>query len=151
VYLPAAAAENSTVIVARPPTVKGRGQRVLYVDDDAAIVYLTARILERSGYKVTGCDSPLQGLQTFRDSPDSFDVVVTDLSMPQMSGFDLARELHAVRPSIPILMTSGYVRPEDRDAARAVGIRDVLLKPDTVDELSQALAGLFQQMDLGAR
>jgi CheY-like chemotaxis protein len=124
---------------------------VLYVDDDAAIVYLTARILERSGYKVTGCDSPRQGLQTFRDSPDSFDVVVTDLSMPQMSGFDLARELHAVRPSIPILMTSGYVRPEDRDAARAVGIRDVILKPDTVDELSQALAGLFQQMDLGAR
>ena len=69
--------------------------------------------------------------------------------MPQMSGFDLARELQTVRPDIPILMTSGYVRPEDRDAARAVGIRDVILKPDTVDELGQALAGLFQQMNLG--
>jgi PAS domain S-box-containing protein len=151
VYLPAAAAQDSPAAVARSAAVKGNGQRVLYIDDDSAIVYLTARILERSGYKVTGCDSPLQGLQAFRDSPDSFDVVVTDLSMPQMSGFDLARELHAVRPNLPILMTSGYVRPEDRDAARAVGIRDVILKPDTVDELSQALAGLFQQMDLGAR
>jgi PAS domain S-box-containing protein len=150
VYLPAATSKESPAVSTRPTATRGNGQRVLYIDDDTAIVYLTARILERSGYKVTGCDSPFQGLEAFRDAPDQFDVVVTDLSMPQMSGFDVARELQAVRPDIPILLTSGYVRPEDREAARAVGIRDVILKPDTVDELGQALAGLFQQMDLGA-
>jgi PAS domain S-box-containing protein len=150
VYLPAAAREASPAAATRPTAAQGHGQRVLYIDDDAAIVYLTARILERSGYKVTGCDGPLEGLETFRNSPDSFDVVVTDLSMPQMSGFDVARELQAIRPDIPILMTSGYVRAEDREAARACGIRDVILKPDTVDELGQALSALFQQMNLGS-
>jgi PAS domain S-box-containing protein len=149
IYLPAAVGYDSPAVVARPIAAQGTGQRVLYIDDDAAIVYLTARILERSGYKVTGCDSPLEGLEAFRGSPDNFDVVVTDLSMPQMSGFDVARELQSIRPDIPILMTSGYVRAEDRDEARAVGVRDVILKPDTVDELGLALAGLFQQMDLG--
>ena len=151
VYLPAAAREDSPAAVTRPAAAQGHGQRVLYIDDDAAIVYLTGRILERSGYQVTGCDGPLEGLETFRNSPDSFDVVVTDLSMPQMSGFDVARELQAIRPDIPILMTSGYVRTEDRDTARACGIRDVILKPDTVDELGQALSALFQQMNLGSR
>ena len=136
-------------VVARPAAARGSGQRVLYIDDDTAIVFLTARILERLGYKVTGCDNPLRGVDRFREAPNSFDVVVTDLSMPQMSGFDVARELQAIRPDVPILMTSGYVRSEDRERASAAGIRDVILKPDTVDELGQALAGLFQRMDIG--
>ena len=152
VYLPADASGDAQpkTTVARPVAARGSGQRVLYIDDDTAIVFLTARILERLGYKVTGCDNPLQGVDMFREAPNSFDVVVTDLSMPQMSGFDVARALQAIRLDIPILMTSGYVRGEDRERASAAGIRDVILKPDTVDELGQALAGLFRQMNIGA-
>lgn len=70
-------------------------------------------------------------------------MVVTDLSMPGMSGFELATELQKLRPDIPILMTSGYVRPEDREAARQQGVRDLLLKPYTVAELGEALAQVF--------
>jgi len=70
-------------------------------------------------------------------------VVVTDLSMPGMSGFELATELQKLRPDIPILMTSGYVRPEDREAARQQGVRDLLLKPYTAAELGEALAQVF--------
>ncbi|HVF17751.1 MAG TPA: response regulator [Steroidobacteraceae bacterium] len=119
---------------------------MLYIDDDSAIVFLTARILTRLGYHVTGCERPEEALHKFRAAPHDFDVVVTDLSMPGMSGFDIARELRSIRADIPILMTSGYVRPEDRETAHARGIRDLILKPNTVDELGRSLDRVFTQL-----
>jgi DNA-binding NarL/FixJ family response regulator len=71
--------------------------------------------------------------------PGEFDAVVTDLSMPQMSGFDLAREILAVSPSIPVLVTSGCIRDGEREQALAAGASAMILKPDAVDELGQAL------------
>ena len=59
--------------------------------------------------------------------------------MPQISGSDFARAILAIRPDVPVLMTSGYVRPEDADAARALGIRELIAKPDTVEELGDAI------------
>jgi CheY-like chemotaxis protein len=78
-------------------------------------------------------------------NPTGYDVVVTDLSMPGMSGFHLARALLDARADIPILVTSGYVRPQDRDAARTLGVRELILKPDTIDELGHSLARLFAE------
>jgi CheY-like chemotaxis protein len=95
---------------------------------------------------VTGCERPEEALQKFRAAPYDYDVVVTDLSMPGMSGFDIARELRSIRADMPILMTSGYVRPEDRETARARGIRDLILKPNTVDELGRSLDRVFTEL-----
>jgi CheY-like chemotaxis protein len=64
-------------------------------------------------------------------------VVVTDLAMPAMNGFDLIQQLRAVRPDIPIIMTSGYVRDADQDLASSLGIGRIILKPDTIDELGR--------------
>lgn len=121
-----------------------RNERVLYVDDEESLVILTTRMLNRLGYQITGYSNPFEALEAFRLHPEEFDVVITDLSMPGMSGFELARELMAVRPEIPIIMTSGYVRSEDQEAASQIGIRELILKPDTVDELGRALDRLFQ-------
>jgi CheY-like chemotaxis protein len=139
VYLPACSPSNAPAEIAQPPVARGHGERVLYIDDDEAIVFLTRRILERLGYQVTTYSRPLEGVQAFRDVPNAFDVVVTDLNMPEMSGFDIARELRSIRPGVPVLMTSGYVRPEDRDAARAQGILDVIAKPNSMEELGRSL------------
>jgi CheY-like chemotaxis protein len=65
--------------------------------------------------------------------------------MPRMSGFDLARGLLSLRPGLPILMTSGYVRPEDQKAAEALGIARIILKPSNIDDLGQALAEALRQ------
>jgi PAS domain S-box-containing protein len=146
VYLPAAKGPARVTSEPEVATRRGQGERVLYIDDDSAIVFLTSRILNRLGYRVTGCDNPKDGLKCFRDAPDSFDVVVTDLSMPGMSGFDIARELRLSRSDVPILMTSGYVRPEDRQTARSQGIVDLVLKPNSVEELGASLDRLFRQM-----
>jgi CheY-like chemotaxis protein len=69
--------------------------------------------------------------------------VVSDLSMPQMSGIDLAREILQTRPGMPILIASGYIRPEDNERVRSLGLPDLLLKPDTIEELSQSLHNIF--------
>jgi PAS domain S-box-containing protein len=115
------------------------GQRLLYVDDEEALVFLADRVLSRLGHKFSGYTDPEAALKVFRAHPQDYDVVVTDLSMPHMSGFELAREVLALRPGMPVLMTTGYIRAEDEESARAAGIREIVLKPVTVDEMGQVL------------
>jgi PAS domain S-box-containing protein len=145
-YFPAAEGAVSTTAAPPPEAARGRGERVLYIDDEEALVFLATRLLERLGYTVTGYTDPAAALQAFRSHPGDFDVVVTDLSMPGMSGFELARELLTLRPDVPILMTSGYVRPEDEEAALQRGIRALILKPTTIEELGRTLDRLFQDL-----
>ena len=117
---------------------------MLYVDDETALVRLATRALERLGYRVSGYPEPAAALRDFQAAPNAFDVVVTDLSMPGMSGFELARAVLAIRSDIPLLMTSGYVNPRDEDTARNIGVHSMILKPGTVDELGRILGGLFR-------
>ena len=126
-------------------TPAGQGKRVLYVDDDGSLVMLIKRMLERGGYRVTGFTDPVQALNEFFAHPDAYDVVVTDLSMPGMSGFSFAVELLAASPDTPVFMTSGYVRQEDEEKARQIGIRSLILKPDTLEGLQRHLAQLFAE------
>jgi nitrogen-specific signal transduction histidine kinase/ActR/RegA family two-component response regulator len=119
--------------------------RILYVDDEEALVYLAKKKLERLGYKVNGFTDAESALREFRLKPDAFDLVITDVSMPRMSGLELARELLAVRANIPIIATSGYARPEDEVRAEEIGIREFLLKPVTMDVLTRALARVCRE------
>jgi len=138
-YFPVAAAQPTQ---GEPPAAtlqRGQGEHVLYVDDEESLVFLISRVLERLGYRVTGCVDPMQALNELRANPHAFDVLVTDLSMRGMNGFELTRAAHAVRPELPVLLTSGYVRTEDRETASQVGIRELILKPNTVEELGQAI------------
>jgi PAS domain S-box-containing protein len=117
----------------------GNGQRILYVDDEEALVFLTTRVLERMGYQVTGRTDARQALSEFRADPMQFDAVVSDLSMPGMTGPELARALLAIRPDLPIVLTSGYIRDEDMKIVRELKIRDLVLKPNTVEDLGDSL------------
>ena len=133
--------QPNAAVAAPPPaeSPRGRGERVLYVDDDDMLVTLITRVLTKLGYRVTGHQDPAAALRDVRAHPDAFDVIVTDLSMPGMSGIRLTREVLAVRPDLPILMTTGYVRPGDDVAIREAGVRALILKPDTVDQLGAVL------------
>ena len=117
----------------------GARQRVLYVDDEEALVSLVKRMFARLGHGVDGFTDPQQALEAFRSRPQDYDVVVTDLAMPAMSGFDLARAVLALRPDTPVLVTTGYVRPEDEVVARQIGVREFILKPVASDELARVL------------
>ena len=134
---PEASALDGTATIAG--LSRGAGQRILFIDDEDAVVRLGTLNLTRLGYQVTGCTDPATALKEFLRDPEGIDAVVTDLSMPGMSGFDCAREMLAIRPDLPIVLTSGYVRPEDEAQAREIGIRAVCSKPAALNELGKTL------------
>jgi CheY-like chemotaxis protein len=125
---------------------RGAGQRILYVDDDDAIVMLIEKTLLGLGYRVKGFDDSRAAALYIKEHPMEFDIVVTDLSMPQLGGFDIARAVKSVRPTVPIIVTSGYVRDKDREQAAALGIENLILKPNTIDELGKVLDGLCKKL-----
>jgi CheY-like chemotaxis protein len=143
VYLPAPEAESPEERPAEvAPRITGTvpgGEHVLFVDDEEAMVFLAGRALERHGYRVTGYSDPTLALHDFRARPREFGLVVTDVTMPGLSGAELVRELRRIRPEVPIVMTSGFLRPEDVEAARALGIDELLLKPSSVEQWGQIL------------
>ena len=142
-YFPAV---DWTLADAAPPPAadaRGHGEHVLFVDDEEAIVHVATLLLRRLGYRVTGSGDAVQALDDFRSRPYEFAAVVTDLSMPGLSGVDLARWVHEIRPGVPIVLTSGYVRPEDIAAMRRLGAVDVIMKPSLVADLGPALHRLL--------
>jgi PAS domain S-box-containing protein len=119
---------------------RGANQHVLYIDDEEPLVVLVTRILERNGYRCSATTDPRQALEWVEKDPQAFDLVLTDMNMPGMSGIDVAREVLALRPTLPVVITTGYVRASDVAATRSLGLRDLILKPDTIDELARLVA-----------
>jgi two-component system cell cycle sensor histidine kinase/response regulator CckA len=122
---------------ARPPALNG--EHILHVDDENSLVHLTARILKSLGYRVSGFTDPADALLAFQSNPDEYNAIVTDVTMPGMSGFDLIREVRRHRADIPVVVTAGYFGPEDVREAERLHLRALLMKPDTVDELGRVL------------
>ncbi|RIK96472.1 MAG: hypothetical protein DCC71_22400, partial [Proteobacteria bacterium] len=134
-----AAAESAPVRAA----ARGRGGRVLFVDDETAVVSVAKRVLESCGYAVAGFSEPGAALEAFRGRPHDYDIVVTDVSMPGMTGFQLVDALLAIRADVPIVMTSGYVPAEDLALARDAGASEMLQKPYTTRDLVSLLDRLL--------
>jgi PAS domain S-box-containing protein len=143
VYLPVMSGSTPELVTPAQSVQRGSGQQILYVDDEEALVYLITRVLERLGYQVAGFTDANAALAAFRATPDAYDALVTDLSMPSLSGNDLAKQVLAIRPQLPVVMTSGYVRTEDRALALTIGVRELVMKPNTVDALGLALHRLL--------
>lgn len=118
-----------------PLTPVGGGQRVLVVDDDSAVLRLTATALGRAGFRVTALGNPTEAWGRFSADPAAFDVLVTDLSMPEQSGVDLALAIRAVRPDLPVIIVTGYGPTAEQLLAKAEGKFPVLPKPFAVAEL----------------
>jgi CheY-like chemotaxis protein len=145
-YFPAAVQTGLMAAAQRAEPKRGRGERILYLDDEESLVILAKRLLERMGYRVTGFNDSAQALAAFRTAPEDFDLVLTDLSMPGMSGLEVSRLMLEIRPDIPVLLASGYVRSEDVEQARSIGIREVIWKPQTIGEMGDLLAQQLEKL-----
>jgi CheY-like chemotaxis protein len=121
------------------PEAHTHHRHILYLDDEWQLVLLGCRALERLGYRVSGFTQASEALAAFKDNPSQYDLVVTDFNMPGMSGLDLVGHLLSLRPSLPVLLTSGYLSEELKAKARAAGVSGVIYKPNTVDELGEAV------------
>jgi PAS domain S-box-containing protein len=141
IYLPCAvAAEPADRAPERDPAaLRGRGERVLYVDDDEVMAVMVERLLQRLGYDVVCHQDPQAALAAVRARPDAFDIAVTDLNMPGLSGLDVAREIARVRGDLPVIISSGNLPEELQADARIAGVRALLHKQYTLEELGPAI------------
>jgi signal transduction histidine kinase/ActR/RegA family two-component response regulator len=123
--------------------VQGRGERLLFVDDEPLLAALGARSLERLGYQVVAETDPRAALVRFRAAPNDFDLVLTDQTMPKLSGARLLQALRATRPTLPIVLMTGYSEHLDAERARQLGASAFVLKPLRLAELSHTLRALL--------
>jgi len=96
-------------------------------------------MLERLGYQVTSRTSSIEALEAFRDNPDKFDLVITDMQMPNMSGDKLSVELNKILPGIPVLLCTGFSETMSEEKAASMGIKGFLLKPIVIKDLSNKI------------
>ncbi len=121
----------------------GSGQKVMYVDDDEALVFLVNRLLTRRGYAVSTFTNPKLALEALRADPGFADLLVTDFNMPGYSGVDLIREVAALHPNLPMALASGYVTPEIEREALAAGAKALIHKPNDIEELCDTVQKLL--------
>jgi DNA-binding NtrC family response regulator len=109
------------------------------------LVDISKKILESLGYRVTVCTASNDALSLFKIDPMSFDAVITDYTMPQMTGIELAQEVMSIRPEIPVLLCTGCTETVTQQKAQSIGICDCILKPLKTDKLARTLRKIFDK------
>lgn len=142
-YLPRIVSLPETQMANQAPPVTASNARILFVDDEEDIVYSIGNLLRKLGYSVVATSHSKEALEIFRRAPNDFDLVITDLTMPYMTGERLSEEIQAIRKGMPIILCTGF-GPNFRtlasgDAAQATGIREVIQKPFDRAEIVQAI------------
>lgn len=141
VYLPVAK-QDETMPSRRAEELVGGKERILFIDDEELMAQLGKDMLERLGYSVTVRQRGIDALSTFQEAPDAFDLIITDQTMPGMTGSELAREMLLIRPDIPVVLCTGYSSTVDEKSAKTLGIKEFAFKP--LDE--GALANLIRKV-----
>ena len=114
-------------------------ERILFVDDEKVAVDAIKPMLEILGYNVTARTSSIETLEAFRNNPQSFDLIITDQGMPNMTGKDLARELMSIRSDIPIILCTGFSEQIDENKAKGMGISAFLMKPIVMRDMANTI------------
>jgi PAS domain S-box-containing protein len=140
IYLPRADVAGVAVEDSQAPIERGRGERVLLVDDEKPLLIMTAELLTRLGYDPAPFSDPHSALASLEAMPEAYDIVLTDEMMPGLTGTALARAARKARSGLPIILISGYTGPMLTQIALGAGVREVLRKPVQSRELAAALA-----------
>ncbi len=144
VYLPRG--DQPVVALAGPEDAVPRGtERILFVDDEEALAQLGHLLLTGLGYDVVTCTSSVEALEAFRAQPDRFDLVITDQTMPDMTGDVLVCALRQMRPDLPIIVCTGFSQRLMAGQAEAIGIDAVCLKPLVARDLARTIRQVFAQ------
>ncbi|MDF1553876.1 MAG: response regulator [Deferrisomatales bacterium] len=138
VFLPLAQEEEAKAFAAADTSPTG-DEHILLVDDEPALGKLLTKALEGLGYRVTLATSPREALDRFQATPEAFDLILTDQTMPEMTGDQLVRAMMKIRPGFPVIICTGYSDILDDTKARAMGIRALLMKPVGRAKLAETL------------
>jgi CheY-like chemotaxis protein len=129
VYLPIVQDEEMLELSPATTALPGGTERILFIDDEEGLVLMGRRILEQLGYKVTSETSSLAALRTFKATPDRFELLITDQSMPEMSGLELIAEILKIRADLPVILSTGYSTKVSSKNAAELGISALIMKP----------------------
>jgi CheY-like chemotaxis protein len=139
IYLPMARKSTEIGQAASTSRTIGGNERILLVDDEPAIATMLSQMLARLGYAVTAHTRSTDALSQFRTHPEAFDLVITDMAMPAMTGEKLASEIMGIRPDIPVILCTGHSERVSEESARQIGIRAFVMKPVAKRELAEAV------------
>jgi len=138
VYFPAIDCSEAVKDVPIQPIPRGN-EKILFVDDEKAILDVGQQLLERLGYKVTARASSIEALETFRAKPDAFDLIITDMTMPNMTGVELAKEIIKINSSIPIVLCTGFSEQVNEIKAKELGLTAYIMKPFSIQEIVKTI------------
>jgi DNA-binding NtrC family response regulator len=131
------------VIFVRPlPT---GNERILFNDDEQVLIDVGSQMLERLGYEVVKKQSSTEALELFRAEADRFDLVITDMTMPHMTGDKLAQELMKIRPDIPVILCTGHSRLVSEEKAKEIGIKAFVMKPLVMRNLAETVRKVLDE------
>jgi len=125
--------------------MKTGDEHILLVDDEPSITKLVQLMLERLGYTVTARVSSIEGLEAFKENPDKFDLVVSDMSMPSMTGDQLAHQIRQIRPEVPIIICTGFSERINKENAEEIGVNGFLMKPIVKFEMAEMIRNVLDE------
>ncbi len=136
VYLPLKETAPDAQAAPAHADIPGGTERLLIVDDESAVVSIVQAMLERLGYRITSCTDSGAALETFRQTPEAFDLVITDMTMPELTGPQLTRRLREIRPDVKVIICTGFSDLMNEEKAAALGIQGYILKPVIKGEIA---------------
>ncbi len=145
VFLPRVETVTDEKVVRLAPLPTGT-ERILFVDDEPNQVDFGKQALELLGYSVSAITSSPKALDVFRSNPEAFDLVITDMTMPKMTGDKLAKEILAIRPDMPIIISTGYSERITPDTVNALGIRELIMKPAVAEQIATTVRRVLDQV-----
>ncbi len=128
-----------------PGELPAGNEQILFVDDEEALVYIGEQMLKHLGYEVVATNSSNEALAAFRTQPDKFDLVVTDQTMPKMTGEMLSKELIQIRPDVPIILCTGHSELITEESALAFGVRELVMKPLVMADLARTVRRVLDE------
>jgi CheY-like chemotaxis protein len=144
VYFPTADDVKEPIIKKTPPIIGG-SERILFVDDDNSLAEMGKLMLEKLGYNVTVRTSSIEALEVFRKTPNKFDLVITDQTMPNKTGTQLSRELLRIRPDIPVILSTGFSETVNKENFKALGIRAFVMKPIVKNDIAKIIRKVLEE------
>ncbi|MEW6351313.1 MAG: PAS domain S-box protein [Thermodesulfobacteriota bacterium] len=150
VFLPVAEddADDQAASEEQPPTGH---ERILFVDDEGPITRIAKLMLEDLGYQVVAETDSARALEVFRQDPSAFDLVITDMTMPRMTGKEMAQEILIIRPNIPVMLCTGFSEEINRAQAEELGIRAFFMKPLNREKMAPIVRDLLDQPERSSR
>jgi CheY-like chemotaxis protein len=120
-------------------------ESILLIDDEEDVLEMMHAMIEKLGYQVISRNNSIEALDTFRDHPQKFDLVITDQTMPEMTGLELVEQLIRIRPDIPVILCTGYTEMIVEDNAGSLGIGTYVMKPVRISDISVKIRKLLDQ------